>query len=296
MSETMLRGVFTAIVTPFGKDGEIDRGAFRRLVERQLEAGVAGLVPCGTTGEAPTLEPADWEFVVGETVRLARGKALVIAGTGTNSTAHTVAKTRRAKELGADAALVVTPYYNKPNPEGMVLHYRQVAAEGALPVVVYNVPGRTGQNLPADLTLKLAGLPGVVAIKEASGQFPQVLSILEHRPAGFSVLSGEDDLTCAMVLMGGDGVISTNSNVDPAGVRRMVAAALDGDVAAARSEHFRLQELTRALFLESNPIPVKAALAILGLCEDRVRPPLAPAGEGTRAKVRAGLSRAGLVG
>ncbi len=294
MSGPALRGVFTALVTPFTPTGEIDREAFRSLVERQLAAGVHGLVPCGTTGETPSMTLEEWEWIVRTTVELAGGRVPVVPGTGSNNTRQTIERTRRAKELGADAALVVTPYYNKPNPAGLAAHFRAVLDEGGLPVVFYNVPGRTGRNaLPAEI-LALAEHPRLAAVKEASGNLGQAMTIVRERREGLAVLSGEDELTCAMVLMGADGVISVLSNVDPEGTVRMVEAALAGDVARAREEHYRLLPLTRALFAETNPVPAKAALALLGLSGDAVRPPLAPASEATREKLRAALAEAGL--
>ncbi len=294
MSGPALRGVFTALVTPFTPTGEIDREAFRSLVERQLAAGVHGLVPCGTTGETPSMTLEEWEWIVRTTVELAGGRVPVVPGTGSNNTRQTIERTRRAKELGADAALVVTPYYNKPNPAGLAAHFRAVLDEGGLPVVFYNVPGRTGRNaLPAEI-LALADHPRLAAVKEASGNLGQAMTIVRERREGLAVLSGEDELTCAMVLMGADGVISVLSNVDPEGTVRMVEAALAGDVARAREEHYRLLPLTRALFAETNPVPAKAALALLGLSGDAVRPPLAPASEATREKLRAALAEAGL--
>ncbi len=295
MAHPTLRGVFTALVTPFRADGSIDRDALTRLVQRQLAGGVQGLVPCGTTGETPAFEEHEWEEVVGLTIELARGKALVVPGTGTNNTVHSVKRTRRAKELGADAALVVTPYYNKPNPDGLVAHYRTIADATGLPLVLYNVPGRTGQNVPPELVLRVASeVPAVIAVKEASGSIAQAHSIVARRARGFAVLSGEDELTCAMTLMGGDGVISVVSNVDPAGTVRLVDAALAGDAAAARAEHYRQQALIRALFVETNPVPAKAALALLGQCTDAVRPPLAAASGATRETLSAALRAAGL--
>ncbi len=294
MSGPALRGVFTALVTPFTPTGEIDREAFRTLVERQLAAGVHGLVPCGTTGETPAMTLEEWEWIVRTTVEVAGGKVPVVPGTGSNNTRQTIERTRRAKELGADAALVVTPYYNKPNPAGLAAHFRAVLDEGGLPVVFYNVPGRTGRNALPDEILALADHPGLAAVKEASGNLGQAMTLVRERREGLAVLSGEDELTCAMVLMGADGVISVLSNVDPGGTVRMVEAALAGDVGRAREEHYRLLPLTRALFAETNPVPAKAALALLGLCGDGVRPPLAPASEATRAKLRAALAEAGL--
>lgn len=295
MSEVRLRGVLTALVTPFTSDGAVDLPAFEALVRRQIEGGVHGLVPCGTTGETPALDDAEWAAVVGATVKLAGGKIPVVPGTGTNNTKQSIERTKRARDLGADAALVVTPYYNKPNPDGLTAHFHAIADEGGLPVVVYNVPGRTGLNALPELVLRIAEHPRVVAVKEASGNLGQAMTIIRDRKPGFSVLSGEDDLTCAMTLMGGDGVISVLSNVDPRGFSTMVERALAGDVKGALAEHYRLLEVGRAIFVETNPVPAKAALALLGVGSDRVRPPLAPASEATRARLRAALAQAGLL-
>jgi 4-hydroxy-tetrahydrodipicolinate synthase len=285
-----LRGVFTALVTPFRRGGEIDEEAYRRLVDRQLEAGVHGLVPCGTTGETPALSSKEWARLIEIAVAAAGGRVPVIPGTGTNSTRESIERTRQARELGADAALVVTPYYNKPNPAGLIAHYRAVAEEGGLPVVLYNVPSRTGLNAMPDLVLEIGQHEGIAAVKEASGSLAQAQALIAGRAERLCVLSGEDPLTCAMTLMGGDGVIAVVSNVDPRGTVEMVEAALAGRVEAARAAHYRLQGLMRALFVETNPVPAKAALALLGLIEDEVRPPLATATSETR-ELLAGVLR-----
>ncbi len=291
-----LRGVFTALVTPFGNDGTFDEHTFEQLLERQLAAGVHGLVPCGTTGETPALDEQEWARIITLSVEAAAGRVSVVAGTGSNNTAQTVARTRRARALGADAALVVTPYYNKPNAEGLVSHYRTIAEEGGLPVVVYNVPSRTGLNLAPELLLRIAEIPGIVGVKEASGHLGQAMTIHARREPELALLSGEDELTCAMTLMGGDGVISVVSNVDPKGSIALVEAALAGELDRAREVHYRQLPLIRALFAETNPVPAKAALALMGLAEDRVRTPLAPASDATRQALMAGLRHAGLAG
>ncbi len=294
MKQKAPRGVLTALITPFHEGGAFDESTFLSLIDRQLEAGVHGLVPCGTTGETPTMSGEEWERVITLTVQRAAGAIPVVPGTGSNSTRATIEKTRRAAELGADAVLVVTPYYNKPNPDGMVAHYRAVAEEGGLPIVVYNVPARTGINLTPDLLGRVWEIPGVCSVKEAAGDLSQAMTILARRPQGFTVLSGEDELICPMALLGGDGVISVLSNVDPEGTVKMVEAAWNGDVEASRAEHFRLLPLVRALFAESNPVPVKAALQRLGLCTDVVRPPLAAASEATRRSLDEALAGASL--
>jgi 4-hydroxy-tetrahydrodipicolinate synthase len=294
MADRVVRGVFTALVTPFHPNGELDEAALTRSIERQIAGGVHGLVPVGTTGETPALDDAEWERVIALTVEVARRRVPIVPGTGTNNTRQSIARTRRARELGADAALVVTPYYNKPNPEGLAAHFRAIARDGGLPLVFYNVPGRTGLNAAPEAILKIAEDPEIVAVKEASGVLAQAQTLIERRPERLSVLSGEDELTCAMTLMGGDGVISVVSNIDPQGTVRIVEAALAGDAAGARREHYRQQALIRSLFCETNPVPAKAALAILGLCGDVVRPPLARAAESTFSRLRADLARLGL--
>lgn len=296
MSSLQIRGVFTALVTPFQDDSSFDEQGFVRLLDRQLDAGVHGLVPCGTTGETPALDDAEWERIISLTVKAAGGRVPVIPGTGTNNSVESVARTQRARELGADAALVVTPYYNKPNPDGLVAHYRRVSEEGGLPLVVYNVPSRTGLNLVPGVLSRISPLPGIAAVKEASGSLGQAMTILHERPASLALLSGEDELTCPMTLMGGDGVISVVSNVDPQGTVRLVEAALRGDLEQARSEHYRQLPLIRALFSETNPVPAKAALELLSLVSSRVRAPLAAASEQTRALLSVGLRSAGLLG
>jgi 4-hydroxy-tetrahydrodipicolinate synthase len=286
--------VFTALATPFRDDGTLDQEAYRRLIDRQLEAGVHGLVPCGTTGETPSLSVEEWETLVTIAVRAAEGRVPVVPGTGSNNTYVTIDRTREARELGADAALVVTPYYNKPNTEGLVAHYRAVAQQGGLPVVVYNVPSRTGRNVtPAEL-MRIAEIGGIVGVKEAAGDLVQAQRIVAERPDSLALLSGEDPVTCAMVLLGADGVISVVSNVDPAGTVRMVEAALAGDVRTAREAHYRLQPLIAALFAETNPVPVKMALHLLGLIGPRMREPLAEASEATVATLRGALDGLGL--
>ncbi len=294
MATLALRGVFTALVTPFTESGSIDESAFHRLLERQIALGVHGVVPVGTTGETPALDDAEWERVIEWTVKGAKGRVPIVVGTGTNNTAQSIARTRRAQQLGADAALVVTPYYNKPNPEGLTAHFHAIADEGGLPIVFYNVPGRTGLNVPPELILRIAQHPRIAAVKEASGNLGQAQSLIEQRREPLAVLSGEDELTCAMTLMGGDGVISVVSNVDPAGTVRIVEAALAGDCATARREHYRQQSLIRSLFCETNPVPAKSALSLLGLCRDAVRSPLARASESTRLRLQRDLAALGL--
>jgi 4-hydroxy-tetrahydrodipicolinate synthase len=295
-----LRGACTALVTPFTQDGELDETALRRLLERQLEAGIDGLVPVGTTGEAPTLSSAERERVIELTVeavhaRGAAGRIPVIAGTGTNDTRATIAATRRAAELGADAALVVAPYYNKPDQRMLEAHYRAIADEGGLPIVVYNVPGRTGVNIGADTLLRLAEHERIIGLKEAAGDLEQVMTIVRDRPEGFAVLSGDDSWTLALLGLGGDGVISVASNEIPRAMVELCAAGLAGDLPRARQLHERYLPLMRLNFVSPNPVPVKAALAEMGLIEDVVRQPLLPLAEPGRARLLATLGELGLI-
>lgn len=290
-----LRGAMTAIVTPFRADGTIDFDAFERLVTWQIDSGIHGLVPCGTTGEGATLRPEEHALMIETTVRIARGRVPVLAGCGTNDTRTTIAGAERAAQAGADALLVVTPYYNKPNRSGMLAHFAAIAAAVDLPIVAYNVPGRTGQNLGVEQTLALAELPGVVGVKEAAGNLEQLAAIVEGRPEGFAVLTGDDTLALAAVSLGADGVISVVSNEAPRLMSAMMEAALGGDFTGARPIHYRLRRLMHANFVESNPVPVKTALALLGRCGETVRAPLGPADGATRRLIDDALRLAGLL-
>ncbi|HWS56644.1 MAG TPA: 4-hydroxy-tetrahydrodipicolinate synthase [Pyrinomonadaceae bacterium] len=297
MNVEWMRGCATALVTPFGADGSLDVETYRRLVRRQLEGGVRLLVPCGTTGESVTMSAAEREQVIGATIEEARGRGRVIAGTGSNSTAAAVEQSRRAKELGADAVLVVAPYYNKPTQEGLYQHFRAVAeAVEGLPVVLYNVPGRTSSNILPATVLRLArDCANVVAVKEASGSLAQIMEILRARPAGFLVLSGDDAMTLAMLALGGDGLISVASNEAPAPLARMVEAALAGRLEEARELHYKLLPLMDVNFVETSPGPVKAAMALMGLLGENLRLPLVPVTDATRSRVREVLVEAGLL-
>ncbi|HJU57030.1 MAG TPA: 4-hydroxy-tetrahydrodipicolinate synthase [Pyrinomonadaceae bacterium] len=297
MNVEWLRGCATALVTPFKAGGEVDLERFRALVERQLTGGVRLVVPCGTTGESVTLSAEEDQVVIEETVRLARGRARVIAGAGSNSTAHAIEYSLAARAVGADAVLVVAPYYNKPTQNGLYAHFRAVAeAVEGLPVVVYNVPGRTSSNISAETTLKLAhDCENIVATKEASGNLSQIMAILRERPAGFRVLSGDDAMTLSMIALGADGLISVASNEAPDLMAQMVDAALEGRWEQARALHYRLLPLMEVNFIESSPGPVKAALALMGLIEEELRLPLVPVEEKTRARVREVIAELGLL-
>lgn len=272
----MLEGVLTALVTPFDAHGGLDLAAFRALCERQLAAGVHGLVPCGTTGETPTLEPGEWAALVSVAVEVAGGRVPVVAGVGTNSTRSTVARVSAARELGADAGLLVLPYYNKPNPAGHRAHLDAALAVG-LPLVPYHVPGRTGQRLPVAQLAELCRRPGVVGVKEATGDLAYGSDLVALLEGSCPVLSGDDFTMLPLYAVGGAGVISVASNVDPAGTLAVWALHREGRVAAAAAAHHRLMPLVRWLFADTNPAPAKAALASLGLCRADTRLPLAPA-------------------
>jgi 4-hydroxy-tetrahydrodipicolinate synthase len=286
----------TALVTPF-RGGRVDDAALRALIEEQIAAGIDGLVPVGTTGEAPTLEPEEAAHVVRLTVEAARKRVPVIAGVGSNSTAHTVANARAAREAGADALLVVTPYYNKPTQEGLYRHFRAVAEATPLPIVLYNIPGRSVIDLSVDTLERLArDEPRVAAIKEASGQVQRTQEIVRRLGDRLSVLSGEDALNLALYSVGARGCISVTSNLVPKLVAEAWDAAEKGDFARARAAHLRTVPLTDALFLEPSPQPVKAALAMLGRIDGEIRLPLVPCTEATREKLRAALGELGLAG
>src|SRR3954468_8277231 len=298
----MLRGAFTALVTPFTSQGELDEPAFRRLVRWQVLAGIDGLVPCGTTGEAPTLTIDERERLIAATVdvvseRPSRDRVRVIAGTGTNDTAATIRATRRAAELGADAALVVAPYYNRPDARMLDSHFRAIADEGDLPIVVYNVPSRTGANVDADTFLRLAAHPRVVAVKEASGNLEQMARICRDRPGHVAVLAGDDAWTLPLLALGGDGVVSVASNEMPGELAALCAATSAGDWDTARRIHERWLPLFLGNFRGGpNPVPVKAALELMGLLEsDAVRAPLLPLEQSGIAAMDATLRTLGLV-
>ncbi|HEX7345610.1 MAG TPA: 4-hydroxy-tetrahydrodipicolinate synthase [Candidatus Limnocylindrales bacterium] len=297
-----LRGAFTALVTPFTADGAFDEAEFRQLVRWQLLAGIDGLVPCGTTGEAPTLTTDERERVIAATVDVAserpwRDRVRIIAGTGTNDTAATIAATRRAAALGADAALVVAPYYNRPDGRMLDAHFRAVADEGDLPIVVYNVPSRTGTNVDAATFLRLADHPRVIAVKEASGNLEQIATICRERPADVAVLAGDDAWTLPVLAMGGDGVVSVASNEIPGELVSLCAAARAGDWEAARRIHERWLPLLLANFRGGpNPVPAKAAMALMGLISsDVVRRPLLSLDADARSALAVTLRSLGLV-
>lgn len=288
-------GCGTALVTPFTRSGELDETGLRRLVRRQLEAGIHFLVPCGTTGESPTLDRHERRRVVEIVVEEAAGRVPVLAGAGGYDTREAVEAAREMAGAGADGLLSVTPYYNKPTPDGLERHYAAIAAATPLPVVVYNVPGRTGCNVDPATLRRLAAIPTVAGVKEASGSISQICEVCAAVPPGFLVLSGDDAVTLPAMAVGARGVISVASNQVPAELSAMVEAAERNDFAAARAIHQRLLPLMLANFAESNPIPVKATLAMMGLVEEVYRLPLVPPRAETRARLARVLEELGLL-
>ncbi|MDQ1728071.1 MAG: 4-hydroxy-tetrahydrodipicolinate synthase [Pyrinomonadaceae bacterium] len=291
-----LRGCATALVTPFKSDGAIDEAALTRLIEYQLAGGVKLLVPCGTTGESATMTEAEDQRVIKLAIELAQGRARVIAGTGSNSTAAAIENSKIAAGLGADAVLVVAPFYNKPTQAGLYAHFRALAEAVDLPIVVYNVPGRTSCNIAANTTLRLArDCENIAAVKEASGNLSQIMEILRARPEGFRVLSGDDALTFPMIALGADGLISVAANEAPELMARLVELALAERWDEARALHYRLLPLLEVNFIESSPGPVKAALAMMNLIEENFRLPLVPIEATSRAALRTVLVELGLL-
>lgn len=270
----MFSGVYTALVTPFTEDESIDEEALRELVEFQIAGGVAGIVPMGTTGESPTVTHDENIDVIRIVAEQANGRVAIIAGTGSNSTAEAVRMTRLAADVGATATLQVAPYYNKPTPEGHYRHFTTIADSTDLPVMVYNIPGRTAKNIDTDTMARLAEHPRIAAVKEASGVMAQVMDVCQRTPDDFDVLSGDDNLTLPILSLGGSGVVSVASNVAPRMMVRLVEAALAGDYQAARSQHYRLLPLFQGVFLQTNPIPIKRMLAHRKMIREVYRLPL----------------------
>jgi 4-hydroxy-tetrahydrodipicolinate synthase len=275
----MFSGAYTALVTPF-RNGEVDVEALEGLVEFQIGQGIHGLVPCGTTGETPSMTEAEDRLVIGTVVRVAGGRVPVIAGTGSNSTDMAIKYTRMAEEEGADGSLQVAPYYTKPTQEGLYRHFAAIAESTSLPLVLYNIPGRTSVTISAETTARLAEIPNIVGTKEATHSMDMASDIRRLCGEDFDILSGDDSLTLPLMSLGGRGVISVAANIAPAVVSEMVDALLSGDFERGRELHYDLLPLFRALFVETNPIPVKTAASILGLCSDEMRLPMIPlAGE-----------------
>lgn len=295
MSNVHFTGTTVALVTPFAADGRLDSQALRRLVDWQIREGIECILVAGTTGESATLTQPELKLLLETVVEQVAGRVPVICGTGSNSTDRSLEATAIAARAGADAVLVVAPYYNKPTQEGLYQHYRAIAESTTLPVVIYNVPGRTGCNITAATTLRLAEIPNIAAVKEASGNLVQIMTILRDRPPGFLVLSGDDAVTLPLLAAGADGVISVVANQVPGPFSRMVRAARAGDWETARQLHYQLLDLMEVNFIESNPIPVKAALAMMGRLQEVYRLPLTPISPAGRDKLRRVLQDLGLV-
>ena len=288
------RGVFAPNITPFSAQS-VDEAALRRVLDYLIDAGATGLVPCGTTGESATLTLEEHARVIEITAEHARGRVPVIGGTGSNSTAEAIALTKHAEQVGVDAALLICPYYNRPTQPGLIAHFSQIAGATSLPIIMYNIPGRTGVNMTAATTAELSRVPNIVGVKEASGDLAQVTEILRLAAPGFAVLSGDGNLTFSICCLGGVGGILADAHILPGEWRRMVDLIRSGDVERAREIHFRLLPITRALFLETNPVPVKAAMELLGVSSAEVRMPLVPATDSCRAEVAKELSELGLL-
>lgn len=284
-----MRGCGTALVTPFRKDGSIDDECFKKLVERQIKGGVKLLIPCGTTGESVTMSETERLHVIKMTIEIAhKHKAKVIAGTGSNNTAATIDFTRKVRETGADGALVVAPYYNKPTQEGMFAHFAEIAKSvKKFPIMIYNVPSRTSSNISAETTLKLAEqFENIAATKEASGNFSQIMEICAKRPKNFKVFSGDDATTLPLISIGADGLVSVCANEFPDLTSKMVEKALDGAWTAARKIHYKILPLMEANFIEASPAPCKFVMKEMGLLEENLRLPLVPVTESARKKLR----------
>jgi 4-hydroxy-tetrahydrodipicolinate synthase len=292
----MFTGCGTAMVTPFRGDGSLDEATLRKLILRQIEAGIDFLVPCGTTGESPTLTHDEHVRVVGITVEMAKGRVPVIAGAGGYNTAEVIAMARELAAVGVDGILSVTPYYNKPTQEGLYQHYRAIAGAVALPIVLYSVQGRTGINIEPSTVVRLAAIQNIVGIKEASGSIAQMAAILNNVPDDFVVLSGDDAITLPLIALGGRGVISVVSNEIPAEMSEMVRLAVRGNIWGAREIHRRFHPLMEVNFVESNPGPVKTAMAEMGLLEPVWRLPLVPPKRENRERILGVLNSLGLVG
>ncbi|UCF31974.1 MAG: 4-hydroxy-tetrahydrodipicolinate synthase [bacterium] len=289
----MFQGAFTALVTPFSS-GSIDEKSLRDHIEFQVKQGIHGVVPCGTTGEASTLSHDEHVEVVRITVDQVGGRVPVIAGSGSNSTAEALELTRRVKEVGADGSLMITPYYNKPTQEGLYQHFSLIAESVDIPIILYNVPGRTGVNMLAETVGRLSKIPNIVGLKDATGDLVQASYTLQVVPDDFVILSGEDAMVYPLLTLGGKGVISVVSNVAPAEMAKMVSAYLSGNIEDAQKLHYRLLPLSGAMFVETNPIPVKGALSMMGRIKNELRLPLVPLSETGRQKVKDALKAFGI--
>ena len=295
-----LKGAITALITPMTKNGDVDYDGYRKLINFQIEEGIDGLLVLGTTGENPTLTHEEEEKLIRITIDEVNGRVPVIVGAGSNDTKHMITSTKRAREMGGDAALVVTPYYNKPNDDGLLKHFEAAAAEG-IPVIVYNIASRTGRNIPAALMEKIAAIPGITGVKEASGDLAQMGDILQkisfpRRKSGnpFAVFSGDDSFTLPLIALGGDGIISVISNLVPARVKALTKACLEGNFEEGRKIHFELLPMMKAAFIETNPVPIKAAMNWAGLPAGPVRLPLGKLDPKNEASLKAVFDKLGI--
>ena len=296
-----LEGVFTAMITPMKENGDVDYDGFRRLINFQMEQGVNGLVPLGTTGETPTLDEEEEEKLIRIAIEEVKGTVPLIVGAGSNDTRYMVKYVKRAKEVGADCAMVVTPYYNKPNDSGLIRHF-EAAAEVDIPILIYNIGSRTGRNIPTTLMERIAAIPGIIGVKEASGDLVQMGDVLEkialprrNGPNPFTVLSGDDGFTLPLISLGGNGVVSVISNLVPAKVKAMVKACLEGNFEEGRRIHFELLPLIRAAFIETNPVPIKLAMSWAGLPSGPARLPLGKLETKNEAPLRAAIEKLGMM-
>jgi len=290
----MFHGALTAIITPF-RDGAVDEAALRELIEWQIQSGIDGLVPCGSTGESATLSHAEHERVIKITVEQARKRVPVVAGTGSNSTAEAIRLTASAREMGADGALLISPYYNKPTQDGIYKHYKMIAGSVDLPIFAYNIPGRTGSNIAPETFARLAEVKNITGVKEASGSTEQTSDILRLTNGKFTVLSGDDALTVPLMAIGAKGVIATIGNAMPREIHELAAAGLAGDFERARQLHYKMLPLMRTLFLETNPICIKQALAFMGKCSNELRLPLVPMTPPAAEKLKAAMKELRLI-
>jgi len=292
---TIFRGAFVAIVTPF-RDNKVDEQGLRDLIEFQISNGTHGIVPCGTTGESATLSHDEHHLVVELTIKTVAGRVPVLAGTGSNSTAESIELTRQAKKAGASGALMITPYYNKPTQEGLYQHFKTVAEAVDIPIILYNVPGRTSVNMLPETVARCAAVSNIVGVKEATGNLEQVSEVIRQCPADFAVLSGDDPTSMATVAIGGTGVISVTSNVAPKEMAAMMDAALAGDFKTARTIHYQLTPLMKAMFIETNPVPAKTTLALMGrISSGTPRLPLVPMTPTNLSKLKGVLATYGMI-
>ncbi len=289
MEKNKLQGVTTALITPFNQDLTVDYGKLKAIVEEQILAGVDALLPMGTTGESPTVSTSEHLKIIQTTIEQTAGRIPVVAGTGANATSEAIELTQEAAKFGADYTLQVAPYYNKPNQEGFFRHFSEVADKGGLPVILYNIPGRSAKNVEPSTIIELAQNPNIIGIKEAAGSVPQAMEIIKNKPEDFMVFSGDDVLTLPFIASGADGIISVASNIIPKEVKALTNACLAGDFVKARELHYQLDTFFNTMFIDTNPIPVKTAMALMGKIEETFRLPLCPMNDTLRTKLIAVL-------